>query len=63
MAEKKIKDGAAEKAVPNFSKESILGFARYCGRRDLLGVLLEDGQRYTIDEVDAQIDAFWKGGN
>lgn len=63
MAEKKTKDGVKENNAPNFSKESILGFARYRGRRDLLGVLLEDGRRYTMDEVDAEMAAFLKGGN
>lgn len=48
-------------AAPAFTREQLLTFDRYCGRRDLLGVLLEDGRRYTYTEVDALVDDFMKG--
>ncbi len=48
-------------ATPAFTKEQLLAFSKYCGRRDLLGVLLQDGQRYTYAEVDALVDDFMKG--
>lgn len=48
-------------AVPAFTKEQLLAFSKYCGRRDLLGVLLQDNRRYTYDEVDALVDDFMKG--
>ena len=52
----------AEKAAsPVFSKQNILTFRRYAGRRDLLSVLLEEGKMYTIDQVDELIDQFMKG--
>ena len=53
---------AADKTVaPNHSKEQLLRSQRYMKRRDLLGALLEDDKRYTIEEVDAAIDNFMKG--
>lgn len=63
MAEKKIKESEKESTAPRFTKESILQFSRYRARRDLLTVLLEEGRRYTMDEVDAEMAAFLKGGN
>ncbi len=47
--------------APAFSKDQLLTFAKYRERRDLLGVLLEDEQRYTYDEVDALMNDFMKG--
>lgn len=48
-------------AVPTFTKDQLLAFSKYCGRRDLLGVLLQDNRCYTYDEVDALVDDFMKG--
>ena len=47
--------------APSFTKAQRLTFDRYRGRRDLLGALLEDEQRYTYDEVDALMNDFMKG--
>lgn len=59
---KKTPAAPAEKAAsPVFSKQNILTFGRYAGRRDLLSVLLEDGKMYTIDQVDDLIGQFMKG--
>lgn len=59
---KKTPAAPAEKAAsPVFSKQNILTFERYAGRRDLLSVLLEDGKMYTIDQVDDLIGQFMKG--
>lgn len=44
-----------------FPKERVLTFRRYADRRDLLSVLLEDGQEYTHDQVQSLIDNFMKG--
>lgn len=57
MSEQKTGSGAA----PKFTKENILGFEKYRGRRDLLSVLLESEQQYTTAEVDALIENFMKG--
>ena len=47
MAVRKKQTEAKTPEAPAFSKEQLLTFGRYRGRRDLLGVLLEDGRRYT----------------
>ena len=47
--------------APAFSKDQLLTFDKYRGRSDLLGVLLEDGRRYTYADVDALVDDFMKG--
>lgn len=47
--------------VPVFTKRNILTFQRYAKRRDLLSILLKDGQEYTHDQVQNLIDNFMKG--
>jgi hypothetical protein len=47
--------------MTGYSKERILGSKKYENRRDILGVLLTDGEEYTFDEVDALLDKFMKG--
>ena len=47
--------------LPRFPKGKLLGMGRFAGRRDLLGVLLEDGREYTWDEAEAAIRNFMKG--
>lgn len=47
--------------APVFPKERILAFQRYANRRDLLSILLKDGQEYTHDQVQNLIDNFMKG--
>lgn len=41
-----------------FGKKKILTLKRYAGRRDLLSVLLKDGETYTLDQVDGLIEKF-----
>lgn len=55
MAVNKEKSGPA-----TFTKDHILTFKRFRGRRDLLSVLLEDGKEYTMDQVDSLINEFMK---
>ena len=52
---------AKEEAAPTFTKDQLAASKRYAGLRDLVGVLLEDGKRYTLAEVDGKIEAFKKG--
>lgn len=61
MAVRKKQTEAKTPEAPAFSKEQLLTFGRYRGRRDLLGVLLEDGRCYTYAEVDALVETFMKG--
>lgn len=48
--------------VPVFTKRNILTFRRYANRRDLLSVLLKDGEEYTMEQVDSLIQNFFKKG-
>ena len=56
------KDGSAAKEAAKFTKRQILSSKKYFHRRDLLSVLLKDDESYTLNEVDALIDKFMKGG-
>lgn len=48
--------------VPVFTKRNILTFKRYAKRRDLLSVLLKDGEEYTKEQVDSLLQDFFKKG-
>ena len=48
--------------VPVFTKRNILTFKRYAKRRDLLSVLLKDGEEYTMEQVDNLLQNFFKKG-
>jgi hypothetical protein len=48
--------------VPVFTKRNILTFKRYAKRRDLLSVLLKDGEEYTMEQVDSLLQDFFKKG-
>lgn len=48
--------------VPVFAKRNILTFRRYANRRDLLSVLLKDGEEYTMEQVDSLLQNFFKKG-
>ena len=61
MAVRKKQSEAKTPEAPAFTKDQLLTFDKYRGRRDLLGVLLEDGRRYTYAEVDSLVDDFMKG--
>ena len=45
-----------------FPKERVLTFKRYAKRRDLLSVLLKDGEEYTMEQVDSLLQNFFKKG-
>lgn len=59
MAARRKVTAAAEAAV--FTKENILTMERYSNRRDLLTALLDEQKKYTLEEVDVQIETFLKG--
>jgi hypothetical protein len=49
------------KNEPEFTKEQLTASERYAKRRDLVNALLEDGNLYTISQVDVMIDNFLNG--
>lgn len=44
----------------SFTKQQILESKKYKNRRDLLHALLNDGESYTLKQVDAALSAFLK---
>ena len=61
MAVRKKQTEAKTPEAPAFTKDQLLTFDKYRGRRDLLGTLLEDGRGYTYAVVDALVDNFMIG--
>ena len=60
MAKTKAKEKEIEQ-ISAYPKEQILTSKKYENRRDILGVLLADGNEYTFDDVDSLLDKFMKG--
>ena len=59
MAKKKT-EYVEQKAVL-FTKEQLLCSKKYTSRRDALRVILDDGKKYTKEDVDSLLDKFMKG--
>lgn len=57
MAEKR----ATEAAAPVHTKAQLLASQKYANRRDIINALLDDGETYTTDQVDALIKKYMKG--
>ncbi len=51
----------SELVEQKFNKEQILASARYADRRDLVGALLKDSEKYTMAEIDKMISDYLKG--
>ena len=49
---------AEKNSPPVYSREKLLTFRRYAKRRDLLSVLLKEGDCCTIAQADALLEAF-----
>ena len=60
MAKKKA-DEVMQEVVSAYSKEQILASKKYENRRDILGVLLADGEKYELEKVDSLLEKFMKG--
>lgn len=52
---------AARATAAEYTKAQILASARYVSRRDLLGVLLKDSDKYSLEQVNELVDEFMKG--
>lgn len=44
-----------------FSKGQLVNSGKFAGRRDLLATLLEEGEQYSVPEVEKMIEKFMKG--
>lgn len=58
----KIKTDESEPTVEVdcFSKEQILSSNKYIHRKDVVNVVLNDGQSYSLKDVDELIEKFMK---
>ena len=56
----KVQDEAI-KAEHKFSKEQIVTSKRFRHRRDMLTAILNDGEQYTLADVDELIEKYMKG--
>lgn len=50
-----------EKTKPKFSKSQLVSSDKYRNRRDLVDALLNDDEKYTMEQVDKMIENFMKG--
>lgn len=60
MAKKKTVE-VEQNTVSTYTKEQILSAKKYKNRRDALGVILVDGETYTLETVDSLLETFMKG--
>jgi hypothetical protein len=56
----KASDEKVAEAV-SYTKEQIISAKKYIHRKDVVNVVLKDGQSYTLKEVDELIEKFMKG--
>ena len=57
--EKGTKKGTIEQS--KFTKEQLLDSDRFRDRIDLVSTILSDGEEYTIEFVEEQIEKYMKG--
>lgn len=57
--EKETKKGDAKQS--KFTKEQLLDSDRFRDRIDLVSTILSDGEEYTIEFVEEQIEKYMKG--
>lgn len=60
MDKEKNKIGV-DKQKTVFTKEELCSSEKYKERRDLITALLEDGEKYSFEEVERKIKVFLKG--
>lgn len=58
-----IEKGTKKVAIeqPKFTKEQLLDSNRFRDRIDLISTILSDGEEYTIEFVEEQIEKYMKG--
>lgn len=59
-AKNKASDEKVAETV-SYKKEQILSAKKYIHRKDVVNVVLKNGQSYTMKEVDDLIEKFMKG--
>lgn len=59
MADKKASEPIQN--APQFTKAQLMASDRYASRKDLIGVLLDDGKEYSASQTDELIEKYLKG--
>ena len=59
IEEKKMDEGTEK--VQTYSKQQLLEASRYREKRDLLQVILREGQQYSFEEVETLVSGYMKG--
>jgi len=52
---------AVKRNEQKFSKSQLVRCGKYHDRRDLVDALLDDSEKYTMEQVDNMIEEFMKG--
>lgn len=60
MAGKASTQAKGEKKPAVYTRDQVLQSTKYRQYRDIAGIVLENGQQYTADEIQSKIDAFLK---
>lgn len=47
--------------IKTYTKEQLLESRKYADNRDLLSALLDEKRKYSLSEVDKQIEKYMKG--
>lgn len=47
--------------IKTYTKEQLLESEKYANKRDLLSALLDGKRKYSLSEVDKQIEKYMKG--
>lgn len=50
-----------QNGAERFEKERLIRSERFAERADLLGALLADGKKYTVEEAEKAIEKYLKG--
>lgn len=50
-----------EQKAPVFSKSQLLSAKQFHNRKDILGVVLEDGKEYSFEQAESLIEKYMKG--
>lgn len=60
LANKKTDKSKQLAEVLTFTKEQLISAKRYIHKKDVVNLVLKEGQSYTLDKVDELIEKFMK---
>ncbi len=60
--EMKKTDMREAKEMATYTKAQVINSKAYKEKKDILNVLIKDGEKVSLDEVNKRVDEFMKGG-